>query len=54
MKVESIVLGSIGTNCYIVTNEETKECFAVDMAECPQEYESIVSDAWTFRSHHGN
>ena len=38
MKVESIVLGSIGTNCYIVTNEETKECFAVDMADCPQEF----------------
>ena len=28
MKVESIVLGSIGTNCYIVINEETKECSA--------------------------
>lgn len=38
MKIEKIVLGSIGTNCYIVTNEETKECFAVDMAECPAEY----------------
>ena len=42
MKVESIVLGSIGTNCYIVTNEETKECFAVDMAECPQEYVNYI------------
>ena len=44
MKVESIVLGSIGTNCYIVTNEETKECFAVDMAECPQEYVNYINN----------
>ena len=44
MKVESIVLGSIGTNCYIVTNEETKECFAVDMAECPQEYVNYIKN----------
>ena len=45
MKVESIVLGSIGTNCYIVTNEETKECFAVDMAECPQEYVNYIKNS---------
>ena len=38
MKIERFVLGPIGTNCYIVTNEETKECFAVDMAACPKEY----------------
>ena len=44
MKVESIVLGSIGTNCYIVINEETKECFAVDMAECPQEYVNYIKN----------
>ena len=44
MKVENIVLGSIGTNCYIVTNEETKECFAVDMAECPQEYVNYIKN----------
>lgn len=44
MKVEKIVLGSIGTNCYIVTNEETKECFAVDMAECPAEYVAHIKE----------
>ena len=44
MKVENIVLGSIETNCYIVTNEETKECFAVDMAECPQEYVNYIKN----------
>ena len=44
MKVEKIVLGSIGTNCYIVTNEETKECFAVDMAECPAEYVTHIKN----------
>ena len=38
MKIERFVLGPIETNCYVVVNEDTKECFAVDMAYCPQEY----------------
>ena len=32
MKIERFVLGPIETNCYVVVNEDTKECFAVDMA----------------------
>ena len=35
MKIENFVLGPVGTNCYIVINEGTKECFLVDMAACP-------------------
>ena len=31
MKIERFVLGPIETNCYVVVNEDTKECFAVDM-----------------------
>lgn len=38
MKIERFVLGSIETNCYVVVNEDTKECFAVDMAYCPKAY----------------
>lgn len=32
MKIETFVIGMIGTNCYLVSNEETKECFLVDAA----------------------
>ena len=30
--VEKFVLGSVGTNCYIVSNLNTNECFIVDLA----------------------
>lgn len=33
MKIETFVIGMIGTNCYLVSNEETKECFLVDAAD---------------------
>lgn len=36
MKIGNVVLGPVGTNCYIVSNEVTKECFVVDPAACPQ------------------
>ena len=32
MKIEKFVTGIISTNCYIVTNEETKETVIVDPA----------------------
>lgn len=35
MKIEKFVLGSLGTNCYFITNEETKELVIVDPATCP-------------------
>ena len=37
MKTEKFVLGPVGTNCYIVRNEESEECFLVDPAACPPE-----------------
>ncbi len=37
IKIEKFVIGPIGTNCYIVRNEETKECFVTDPAACPSE-----------------
>ncbi|MCR5369112.1 MAG: MBL fold metallo-hydrolase [Clostridium sp.] len=30
MKIKRLVVGMIGTNCYIALNEEKKECFIVD------------------------
>ena len=35
MKIEKFVLGSMGTNCYLIINEETKELIIVDPATCP-------------------
>lgn len=32
MKIERFVLGSMGTNCYLIVNEETKELVIVDPA----------------------
>ena len=35
MKIERFVLGALGTNCYLLINEETKELIVVDPAICP-------------------
>ena len=35
MKIEKFVLGSMGTNCYFIINEESKEFVIVDPAICP-------------------
>lgn len=35
MKIEKFVLGSMGTNCYLMINEDTKELIVVDPATCP-------------------
>ena len=42
MKIERFVIGPIGTNCYIVINEETKESFVTDPAACPPELVSHI------------
>lgn len=42
MKIERFVIGPIGTNCYIVINEETKECFVTDPAACLPELVSHI------------
>ena len=45
MKIEKFVLGPVGTNCYIVRNEDTMECFIVDLAACPPELVSHIKNA---------
>jgi glyoxylase-like metal-dependent hydrolase (beta-lactamase superfamily II) len=42
VKVEKFVLGGVGTNCYIAINEETKECFLVDLAIYSREMVSHI------------
>lgn len=45
MKIEKFVLGPIGTNVYIVINEESKECFVTDPAACPAELVSHIRNS---------
>ena len=48
MKIEKFVLGSMGTNCYLLINEETKELVVVDPATCPDYLVShIKSNGYT-------
>ena len=48
MKIEKFVLGSMGTNCYLMINEETKELIIVDPATCPDYVVShIKSNGYT-------
>lgn len=35
MKIQKFVTGIISTNCYIVSNEDTKEAVVIDPAACP-------------------
>lgn len=35
MKIERFVVGTVGTNCYLLVNENTKECLIIDPGECP-------------------
>lgn len=37
MKIDRFVIGPVGTNCYIVRNEDTDECFVTDPAACTPE-----------------
>lgn len=48
MKIERYVLGPVGTNCYIVSNEKTKEAVLVDPADEPTFFEErIAADGLT-------
>lgn len=45
MKIEKFVLGPVGTNCYIVRNDDTMECFIVDVAAYPPEFVSHIRNS---------
>ena len=42
MKIEKFVLGIYGTNCYIIRNEDTQECFIIDPGEDSPEMVSHI------------
>ncbi len=42
MKIERFVLGSLQTNCYLIVNEETRECALFDPATCPEYLQSHI------------
>ena len=48
LKVDRYVVGPVQTNCYVVVNADTKECFVVDPgAAAPQLAERIRRDGYT-------
>lgn len=44
MKIENFVIGIVGTNCYVVQNEDTRECFLVDPAACPAKLLNYIKE----------
>ena len=44
MRIKKFVIGMIGTNCYVVSNEETKACFLVDPAVCDPNMVSYIKE----------
>lgn len=45
MKIEKYVVGIIGTNCYLVINEETKETVMIDPGAYPLKVRNAVKEA---------
>lgn len=44
MRIERFIVGMVGTNCYVVSNEETAECFLVDPGLCTKEVVDHIRD----------
>lgn len=44
MKIEIFVTGIISTNCYVVSNEETKEAVIIDPAAYPKKMKSYLQE----------
>ncbi len=44
MKIDCFVLGMMETNCYLVSNEDTKEAVLIDPAECPDNIVNYIKD----------
>jgi glyoxylase-like metal-dependent hydrolase (beta-lactamase superfamily II) len=44
MRIKSFELGSLGTNCYIVWDEDSKEAFIVDPADFTEAVRAVISD----------
>lgn len=44
MVIKTFIAGMMQTNCYIISNEETKECFLVDPAVCTPDMISYIKE----------
>ncbi len=44
MRIERFMLGSLGTNCYLIINEDTNEILIVDPAVCPDYFLGHIRD----------
>ena len=37
------VLGDVGTNCYLLCNQETKECILIDAPDLPDRIDEMIA-----------
>ena len=44
MKIERILTGILSTNCYVVSNEETKEAVIIDPADFPKKMKAYIEE----------
>ena len=42
IKVDYRILGDVGTNCYLVVNEDNGECILIDPADCPDKIQQMI------------
>ena len=44
IRMDYRVLGDVGTNCYLVINDDTKEAVLIDPADCADKIEQMISE----------
>ena len=45
------VLGDVGTNCYLLCNQETKECILIDAPDLPDRIDEMIAASEIGRAH---
>ena len=45
MKIECYSIGMLGTNCYLLINEDTKQAVVIDPAACPDKIKNRIKEA---------
>ena len=43
-KIDSRILGMVGTNCYLLCNMDIKECVVIDTADKPEEISRMIEE----------
>ena len=44
-RIDSRILGMVGTNCYLLCNEDTKECVLIDPADRADEISKMIDES---------